>query len=856
VHYQLHDLIDIGRIQDFQDRLNELFAFPSAILDAEGNILSATHWREVCAGFHKNNTTCARDCAEKDRHILQRMAGSDATILYECPHGLVDTATPIVVEGSVMGAFLAGQFFLQEPNLEIFKTQARQYGFDEQAYLEAVKRVPVWSRDTLQSYLYFVKALIAIISQTAKSRTEAGATPIEGHGAEHEFRAMFEMASIGIAQADPATGRLLRVNRRICEITGYSEEELLARTVADITHPDDRDKDWEDFQRCVRGEIPHYNVTKRHVCKDGRPIWVNVNMTIIRDEGGRPLRTLATIEDFSERKRNEEAQRENEARRQVTEIVALQRQRFFSILDQLPALVCLLTEDHQVAFANKPFLERFGDSKGRPCHKYLFDLDEPCPFCEAFQVLKTGQPHRWECPTPNGGVFDVSNIPFTDVDGTRMILEMDIDITERKKNEKELAMHRAHLEELVSQRTAELAAEIQERRLSQEQNLRLEIQLQQSQKMEAIGQLAGGIAHDFNNLLQVISANAEIAQGHPAEIQRHEAIDGIQKASQRAADLVRQLLAFSRRQTIQPANTDLNTLIEGVLKMIRRVIGEHIELLFVPATDLGTVFVDKGQVEQVLMNLCVNARDAMPRGGRLIIKTGRESFSSDDCTAQPWADVGAYVYVSIHDTGHGMDADVLAHIFEPFYTTKDVGEGTGLGLATVYGIVKQHKGLIHVSSEPNHGSIFKIYFPVVDRPPDTAEIPIRTEVTGGTETILVAEDEPAVLKVVSMMLTGAGYRVLTACNGQEALDVFQKNAGEIDLLLLDVMMPGIGGREVMDHIQPHHPHMPFLFASGYSAAAIHKDFTIQKGLRLIQKPYRRDELLRTLRQLLDARKRD
>jgi len=391
---------------------------------------------------------------------------------------------------------------------------------------------------------------------------------------------------------------------------------------------------------------------------------------------------------------------------------------------------------------------------------------------------------------------------------------------------------------------------------------RLEEQLRQSQKMEAVGQLAGGVAHDFNNLLQVILGNADLARsqqvpGTPA----WDKMDEVRKAAERAADLVRQLLAFSRRQVIQPVNVDLNDLIQGALKMLRRVIGEHIELRFVPGDSLGTVCVDKGQIEQVLMNLCVNARDAMARGGNLTIETENATVDAEYRRDHPWAAEGRYVLMSVTDTGRGMDAATRARIFEPFFTTKGVGQGTGLGLATVYGIVKQHNGLLHVYSEPEMGTVFKVYLPIVESPAEEAPLTAETPPKGGTETILVAEDEPFVLNLVAEILSTAGYTVLTACDGKEALCIFDEHSGAIDLVVLDVMMPGLSGREVMDQINARHSNahapgaqrnLPFLFSSGYNENAIHTDFVIHEGLRLIQKPYSRTDLLREVRQILDA----
>ena len=395
--------------------------------------------------------------------------------------------------------------------------------------------------------------------------------------------------------------------------------------------------------------------------------------------------------------------------------------------------------------------------------------------------------------------------------------------------------------------------DVTERRRAEADKERLESQLLQAQKMEAVGQLAGGVAHDFNNLLHVILGYTNMLRGKMGEkTEDRHAIEQVHKAAERAADLTRQLLAFSRRQIIQPVALDLNRLIQGVLRMVRAAVGEHIDLLFMPGARLGVVLADRGQIEQVLMNLCVNARDAMPGGGTLTIGTKNVSMDGDWCRENPWAVPGSYVLLRVTDTGHGMDAATRGQIFEPFFTTKEVGQGTGLGLAMVYGIVKHHGGLIHVESEAEKGATFNVYLPVADQPADTVEISAHTGGEGGRETILVAEDEEMVRDLVRSILEDAGYTVLTARNGAEAVRLVEEHANAIDLALLDVMMPRGGGREVMDHIQATNPKTRILFSSAYSESAIHLNFVIKEGLDLLVKPYSRAELLHAVREALDA----
>jgi PAS domain S-box-containing protein len=385
---------------------------------------------------------------------------------------------------------------------------------------------------------------------------------------------------------------------------------------------------------------------------------------------------------------------------------------------------------------------------------------------------------------------------------------------------------------------------------------RMENQLQQAQKMDAVGRLAGGVAHDFNNLLMVISSYAELMLDSltPQHPLRHN-VDEIQKASRRAADLTRQLLAFGRKQmqTLQVLN--LNLLIEDFNKMLPRLIGEDIELIFVPGDKLGRVKADPVQVEQILMNLVANARDAMPEGGKLVIETA--SVRLDEAYVQEHAIVppGDYVLLTVGDSGLGIEPEHMPHIFEPFYTTKEEGKGTGLGLATVYGIVKQNSGFIWVYSEPGMGTTFKIYFPRVRQ---TKLAPQPATVTGGCprgcETLLLAEDEAAVRQSTREFLSMNGYVVLEAKNGTEALALARSYKGTIDLMIADVVMPQMGGAKLAAELATDRPTMRVLFVSGYAETTFQRHGTIDVTARFLQKPFSLKALARKIREVLDEGK--
>ncbi len=383
---------------------------------------------------------------------------------------------------------------------------------------------------------------------------------------------------------------------------------------------------------------------------------------------------------------------------------------------------------------------------------------------------------------------------------------------------------------------------------------RLETQLLLSQRMEGIGRLAGGIAHDFNNLLTAILGHAEMARtdaapGDPALGNIAE----ITRAAQRAADLTRQLLAFARRQIIEPRIVDLNQLVLNVDRMLRRLLGEDVELVTVPQPDLWRVRIDPGQFEQVLVNLAVNARDAMPAGGRLMVETSNvvldAEFARNHTTVQP----GAHVLLAVSDTGVGMDPDVQAHIFEPFFTTKEVGKGTGLGLATCYGIVKQNRGSIWVHSEKGHGTMFRIYMPCAEAVEEPRE-PIESEtsvVVQGNETVLLVEDEIVVRDLAADALRRQGYQVVTAASGPEAMDLVQQAVRPFDVLVTDIVMPQMSGQQLADMLVLRQPTLKVLFISGYSDLPRKHDGMMRPGMALLTKPFTPGQLVQRVRALLD-----
>ncbi len=384
--------------------------------------------------------------------------------------------------------------------------------------------------------------------------------------------------------------------------------------------------------------------------------------------------------------------------------------------------------------------------------------------------------------------------------------------------------------------------------------VKLENDLRQMQKMESMGQLAGGIAHDLNNHLLVIQGYVELIESelpHSSSILPY--IQEMKSANFKASTLVKQLLAFARKQLLKKEIFSLNDAILSALKLVRRIIKENIEIETFLMPDLPNIYADRSAIEVIIINLCSNANDAMPEGGKITIETNKAYISKEKIEGMPHLKEGEFVVLTITDTGTGMDKYTLEHCFEPFFTTKKFGKGTGLGLSTVYGLVQQHEGIIHVYSELGKGTTFKIYLPTSSQTPQKGEKTEPLEYTdlSGSETILLAEDEPAVRAVSTRILQQAGYKVISAENGEEALKLFTENMDNIHLVILDIVMPIMGGKEVYEKIKDVKPDIPVLFTSGYSENSIHTNFVLHEGYHILQKPYGRSEILKEVRSILD-----
>ena len=605
---------------------------------------------------------------------------------------------------------------------------------------------------------------------------------------------VMENMNIGMLVIDKQE-RLVDINRVARKMLFLGETNVIGQHAGETLAP------WPELSRLRYDGAPEERETMMEI--DAAQQKIEVSVSPLYDKSGSDAGRVIILQDITERLRTKEALHESELKHRA-------------MLNAIPDLMFVHDRDGVVLDYHAPTPDSlFAPPKvflGKSLAEILPEeissgIKEVCNL-----VFSTHQPQLFEYQLPIRGQlrsFEARIVPYT---GNK-VLSIIRDISDNKV---------------------------------------LEMQLQQAQKMEAIGRLTGGIAHDFNNLLQVINGYTELAASELTdENPAREYLSMVKDAGSRASSLVSQLLLFGRRQIMRPDILDLSTVVSDLLKMLYRIIGEQIQLHWHPGKGAGTIFADRSMVEQAIMNLCVNSRDAMPDGGDLTIETHDRVIDKDFCAGHPESKPGRYTLLRVSDTGCGIDAETLGHIFEPFFTSKPQEKGTGLGLASVYGIIKQHGGFVVAASEVNRGTCIELYWPVREGSikKDTHE-PSHS-VKRGTETILLAEDDKQVRRFAKRTLENAGYTVYPAETGEQAITVFKEHVSDIDLLILDVIMPQMGGRRVYDQIREHSPQIKALFISGYGQNAIHTNFVLDDKLSLLQKPFSQDVLLHSIRDTLD-----
>ena len=625
---------------------------------------------------------------------------------------------------------------------------------------------------------------------------------------EERYRTYIEEASDYIFTVAP-DGKIAAANRSMCRALGYSEEELVGMDALDLVSPEARQTAAEALQRVEKAERPP-PVELPVVTRQGEKAYVQIRSRAFFWEG-ELTETLHIARDVTEQRLAEQQLRASEERYRV-------------LVEASPDAIVLLDPDRNILACNEALTRMSGYKKEEVIGKSarLFYRSE-----EEFQAF--GQ--RVYAEVRKHGFCRTDWEPLNR-EGKPLTTEAIVSAIRRSDG-------------TLSGYVA-ICRDMSDRK-------RLEAEFLQTQKMEAVGRLAGGVAHDFNNLLTVVQGYAEIAlrRLQPTDPLARD-LKQILKAASRSADLTRQLLAFARKQTASPQPLILNNSVAVMLNMLRRLIGEDVELQWRPGKDLWPVKMDPGQIDQILVNLIVNARDAMSGPGRITVETANVVLTEETQARHADFQPGPFVMLAVSDTGSGMDRETLARIFEPFFTTKERGRGSGLGLATVYGIVKQNGGFIHVYSEPGKGTTFRIYLPrLVDEQREAPKARAPVSWRTGTETILVVEDEPPLLDLAARLIRSLGYTVLAAGSPSQAIQIAREHAGEIHLLVTDVIMPEMNGRELWRQLVAIRPNLKCLFISGYTADVIARHGVLEAGVHFLEKPFNLGTLSTKLREAIE-----
>lgn len=627
---------------------------------------------------------------------------------------------------------------------------------------------------------------------------------------EKKYRELIEGTQDLVTNTD-RNGNFTFINHVAKKILGITPEEGIGMSAFKFTHPDDREMTIEWFNECVAQKKEHIKFENRHInAKTGESRILMWSVTFHFDESGVFLGAGNIARDITERIKSMEALKESE-------------KRLNTILEASPDSIVVYDTKGIPLYLNPSFTNIFGLTLEELKGKRIPFVPEDQ---KAVLVSKINEIYRFLKPvsfvtkrlTKHGDILDIiisaAIIKDFEENPTGMVVNL-TDITEQKT---------------------------------------LENQLQQAQKMESLGTLAGGVAHDFNNMLSIIIGNTELILG---DIDKKypivKNVKQIQKAALRSADLTKQLLAFARKQPIAPMVLDLNKTLEGMLKMLRRLVGEDINFSWSPKMGLWAVKIDPSQVDQLLVNMCVNARDSIKSVGKITIETDNINFDEEYCLENKGFKAGDYAMIAVSDNGCGMDKETLSLVFEPFFTTKRIGKGTGLGLATVYGIIKQNNGFINVYSEPNQGTSFKMYLPrYTGKDATLQKNTLKEDLAVGDETILIVEDEKSILEMGTSMLNRFGYTVLSASNPIDAINISKSYSGKIHLLITDVVMPEMNGRDLSKKLLSYYQDIKCLFMSGYTANVIAHHGVLDEDTQFIQKPFSQQNLSVKIRSVLDT----
>lgn len=856
--YRLSDLLDLTIIQKMADAHYRAAGMPIGLIDAiDGSILVGAGWQDICTKFHRADSVLLQRCRESDNYIKDHLVEGEAC-RYKCKNGLWDIGVPIVVAGRHLATLFLGQFFYAEeaPDREFFIQQAREYSLDIVEYLAALDRVPVFSREKVDYILEYDKALASFIADLAENsilKAKADETIREN---ERKFHAVFDQAFqfLGLLTIE---GRLVETNRTALTFGGVEETDVIGKPFWETAwwahSPELQEKLRLSVQQAAKGEFIRFEAT--HPAVDGSLHHIDFSLKPVTDETGKVVLLIPEGRDITERKRTEKALHESQT---------LLR----AVIKASPDPIFIKDLKGRYLLGNPAVLRVWGKSLEDVIGKKDCELYKDPAIADAVtandrMVMESGMSHAMEevIETQEGiKIYLSTKTPYLNRDGEIMgIIGIARDITDRKQAEEELHKHRDNLEVLVQERTIELEEkneqlkeEIAEREKAEKETRKVEAQLAQAQRIEAIDRFAGGIAHDLNNILYPIIMNVEelLAEesNNPA---RHEILDETLKAAHRQRDLVKKILSFSRRGEQVRRPVRVKPLLKEVITFLKSSLPSTIEIRQSVKVKNDTVMGDPIQIQQIIINLCQNAGDAYP-SEKGVIEVGLTNIQMKSPHGPHFIQAGDYLKLEVKDSGTGMPHRVMDRIFEPFFTSKGVGKGTGMGLSVVYGIVKNHEGTITVESEEGKGSLFTVYLPTTEEHcQDQAAHTDRDPSVQHKGKLLVIDDEELVLLSLQRVLKSSGYQVAACRDSREAFELFAMKPAEFDLVITDLTMPGMTGLDLSRKIQNVRPDIPIILCTGFNDVISQEEAKSFGIKELLLKPVGAGELKKVIHRALE-----
>ena len=807
MNYNFKTLVDIKRLQALTDEFFAAASIPSSIITVDGEILTRSGWQKLCTDFHRKHPEVEKECIASDTKIRKSMADGESFVIYECPRGLIDASSPIVIDGCHVANVFAGQVFLEPPDEskeQFFREQARKFGFDEDAYLQAVKKVPVFTEKKFRAGLSFLAKLAQMIADMGLTRQSELNAMKALQEREEKYRLLIENQTDLVVKVD-VEGRFQFVSPSYCRTFGKTEEELIGKRFMPLVHEDDRESTAKEMEQLF--QPPHRVYIEQRAMTQSGWRWIGWQDTAMLDVSGNIIAIVGVGRDITDRVRVEEALKES-------------KEQFQTLVEESPLGIALIGKNGRYKYTNPQFIKMFG-----------YTIEDIPSGAEWFRKAFPNIEYRHEVIR-----IWVEDLKHAEIGQAR---PRTFSVTCKGGSRKDIHFRPVTLQSLDQFVIYEDLTE----------KVRLERQLRQTQKFEAIGTLAGGIAHDFNNLLMGIQGRAslmslEVGPSHPNTLH----IRAIEEYIKSAASLTKQLLGVARGGKYEVKPIDLNALVMRSAAMFGRT-RKDIRIHTNTENPGPVVEVDKSQIEQVLLNVYINAWQAMPDGGDLFIETMIVALDDDYCSSHQ-TQQGAYAKVSVSDTGIGMDEATRLRIFDPFFTTKDKERGTGLGLASAYGIVKNHGGMITVYSEVGQGTTFNIYLPI-SKKSVFCDADVYDGLLKGGETILMVDDEDMIIDVGKAMLERLGYRLIVAKSGREAVNIVAVMGDDLDLVILDLIMPEMDGARTFDRIQKIRPELPVLLSSGYAINEQAEEMMRRGGKGFIQKPFSIHELSIRVRKILD-----